>query len=106
MIAVDKNTFEDEVKNSTGYVLVDYWNEGCEPCKALMPDVESLEAEYDGKVKFAKLDTGKARRLAISQKVLGLPTIALYKDGEKIDEVTKDDATKTKIKEMIEKNCY
>jgi thioredoxin 1 len=55
-------------------------------------------------VKFTKLDTGKARRLAISQRVLGLPTIALYKNGEKISEVTKDDASKDSIRDMIKNN--
>ncbi len=104
MLMVDKDTFEEAVLNSQGLVLVDYWSEGCEPCKALLPDVEKLAADYDGKVVFSKLDTGKARRLAISQKILGLPTIALYKDGEKIDEVTKDDATVANIKAMIDKN--
>lgn len=104
MLEVDKNTFDEVVTNSEGYVLVDYWSEGCEPCKALMPDVEALETEYEGKVNFVKLNTRKARRLAISQKILGLPTIALYKNGEKIDEVTKDNASKTNIKAMIDRN--
>lgn len=104
MLMLDKDTFEEAVLKSQGYVLVDFWSEGCEPCKALMPDVEKLSEEYEGKVKFAKLDTGKARRLAISQKVLGLPTICLYKNGDKIDEVTKEDATASNIKAMIERN--
>lgn len=104
MLAVDKNTFEDVVLKGEGLILVDFWSEGCEPCKALMPHVEDLEKEFEGKVQFTKLDTGKARRLAISQKVLGLPTIVLYKNGEKIDEVTKDDATKENIKGMLERN--
>lgn len=104
MIALDKDTFQSEVKDEKGYVLVDYWSEGCEPCKALMPDVQELAKKYDSQVKFTKLDTGKARRLAISEKVLGLPTIALYKDGEKVDEVTKDDANKSNIEAMIQRN--
>lgn len=104
MLAVDKKTFEPEVLEESGLVLVDYWSEGCEPCKALMPYVEELEKEFEDKVKFCKLDAAKARRLAIKQKVLGLPTISLYKDGEKIEEVTKDDATIENIKAMIEKN--
>lgn len=104
MLEVDKNTFEDEVLKADGYVLVDYWGDGCEPCKALMPHVEALAEDYDDEVKFCKLNTTKARRLAISQRVLGLPAILLYKDGEKIDEVTKDDATKENIKKMIEKH--
>lgn len=104
MLAVDKDTFEAEVLQAEGFTLVDYWSDGCEPCKALLPDVEALAIEFDGKVKFCKLNTTGARRLAISQKVLGLPTIALYKGGEKIAEVTKDDATKSGIKAMIEAN--
>ena len=104
MISVDKNTFEAEVLKAEGFVLVDYWSDGCEPCKALLPDVEELAEKYEGKVKFCKLNTTKARRLAISQRVLGLPTIALYKDGEKIEEVTKDDANKANIDSMIEKH--
>lgn len=103
MIKLTKDTFEAEVTNAEGLVLVDYWGDGCEPCKALMPHVEALEEEYGDDVKFCKLNTTKARRLAISQRVLGLPAILLYEDGEKIDEVTKDDATKANIKSMIEK---
>jgi thioredoxin 1 len=104
MLSIDKNTFESEVLEANGYVLVDYWGDGCEPCKALMPHVEALDEDYGDQVKFCKLNTTKARRLAISQRVLGLPAILLYKDGEKIDEVTKDDATKENIKKMIEKH--
>ncbi|WP_195937868.1 thioredoxin TrxA [Romboutsia sp. 1001713B170131_170501_G6] len=103
MIILDKNTFEEEVLKHEGIVVVDFWSEGCEPCKALLPEVEELESNYKDHFKFCKLDTTKARRLAIKEKVLGLPTIAIYKDGKKIDEVTKDDATKINIEEMIKK---
>lgn len=104
MLAVDKDTFEAEVLQAEGVILVDFWGDGCEPCKALLPDVEALAEEFEGKVKFTKLNTTQARRLAISQRVLGLPTIALYKDGAKIAEVTKEDATRAGIKAMIEAN--
>jgi len=103
MTAVDKDTFQAEVKDAKGLVLVDYWSESCEPCKALMPEVLALADKYGEKVKFTKLDTAKARRLAISEQVLGLPTITLYKDGQKIAELTKDDATAANIEAMIQK---
>jgi len=103
MLAVDKETFEQEVLKAEGYVLVDFWSEGCEPCKALMPHVHEIAEKYDGKMKFASLDTGKARRLAISQKVLGLPVIAIYKDGAKVEELIKEDATPANIEAMIQK---
>ena len=104
MLELNKETFQEEVLETEGNVLVDYWSDGCEPCKALMPDVEELDKKYEDKVKFCKLNTSKARRLAISQRVMGLPAIVLYKDGEKVDECTKEDATKENIEEMIEKN--
>ena len=104
MLMLDKDTFKSEVLEGTGYVLVDYYSDGCVPCKALMPAVEELSKKYEGKVVFAKLNTTGARRLAISQKILGLPTLSLYKDGVKVDEVTKDDATIENIEAMIEKN--
>jgi len=103
MLAVDKDTFETEVLKAEGYVLVDFWSEGCEPCKALMPHIHELAEKYEGKMKFTSLDTGKARRLAISQKILGLPVIAIYKDGQKIDELVKDDATPANVEAMIRK---
>lgn len=104
MVVLEKDTFEAEVLKAEGLVLVDYWSDGCEPCKALMPEIEELSNQYEGKVKFCKLNITKARRLAISQRVLGLPSILLYKDGEKIDEVTKDDAKASNIAAMIEKH--
>ena len=101
MQQVDKESFQAEVLETKGLVLVDFFGDGCEPCQALMPDVEALAEQYGSEVKFVKLNTGAARRLAISQKVLGLPTITLYKDGEKLSEVTKDEAVKSNIEAMI-----
>ena len=103
MIAVDKDTFQAEVKDAKGYVLVDYWSESCESCKELMPDVFALSEKFGQQVKFTKLDVAKARRLAISEQVLGLPTIVLYKDGQKVDEINKDNATIGNIEAMIQK---
>ena len=104
MIMVDKDTFNSEVLEAEGYILVDYFGDGCVPCQALMPDIEELSKKYQEKVKFCKLNTTKARRMAISQRVLGLPTITLYKNGEKVEEVIKDDATKENIDAMIAKH--
>lgn len=103
MLLVDKKTFEEEVIQAEGNVLVDFFGDGCEPCKALMPHVEALDEKYGDKIKFVKINTSKARRLAISQKVLGLPVIAIYKEGEKVEELIKDDATPVNIEAMINK---
>ena len=101
MLEVDKKTFEDEVLKAEGYVFVDFFGDGCVPCQALMPFVHEMADKYGDKIKFTSLNTTKARRLAIGQKILGLPVIALYKGGEKIAECVKDDATVENIEAMI-----
>ena len=68
-----------------------------------MPHIEAMMETYGEKIKFSSLDISKARRLAIGQKVMGLPVIAIYKDGEKIDEVVAGDASKETVEEMIKK---
>lgn len=100
LIVITKDNFETEVLQSDKPVLLDFWGPKCEPCLALMPDVEALEQKYGEKVKFCKINTSEERRLAISQKVLGLPTIVFYKDGEKVDQLTKD-VTAMDIEEKI-----
>ena len=106
MLEVDKKTFEDEVLKAEGYVFVDFFGDGCVPCQALMPFVHEMADKYGDKIKFTSLNTTKARRLAIGQKILGLPVMAIYKDGEKVEEVVKDDATQESIEAMIKKYIY
>ena len=103
MLELNKDNFEAEVLQAEGYVLVDYWGPTCEPCKALMPHIHDYEEQYGDKIKFASLDITKARRLAIGQKVMGLPVIAIYKDGERIDSVVADEATVESVGELIKK---
>lgn len=102
MLVLDKDNFENEVLKASGIVVVDFWGEGCEPCKALMPEFETIASDYEGKVAFGKLNTSQERRLAISQRVLGLPTVVLYKDGARMGECTKDTANIEGIKSLIE----
>ncbi|WAW14533.1 thioredoxin TrxA [Peptostreptococcus equinus] len=103
MLELTKDNFESEVLEGQGYIFVDFWSQGCEPCKALMPDVHALADKYGDKIKFCSMDITKARRLAIKQKVLGLPTMTIYKDGEKVEEITKDDANIENIETMLKK---
>ena len=103
MVELDKKNFEEEVLNAESTVLVDYWGPTCEPCKALMPHVHKLEETYGEKVKFCSLDITKARRLAIKQKVMGLPAIIIYKDGEEVERLAESEATAAAVEEMVKK---
>ena len=101
MIEVNKETFEPEVLQATGKVLVDFYGDGCVPCEALLPFITAKAEEYGDKLKFVKLNTTKARRLAIGQRILGLPVIAIYENGVKLEELVKDDATESNIEALI-----
>lgn len=101
MLELSKDNFEEEVLNSEGTVLVDFWSDSCDLCLEIMPDVEELSEKYGDKIKFAKLNIKGNRRLAISQKVLGLPSIVLYEDGEKTEHLTGDDLEVEDIEKAI-----
>lgn len=106
MVELNKDNFEAEVLQAQGPVLVDFWGDKCEPCKALMPEVHRLAEQYGDKMKMCKLNTTENRRLAISQRVLGLPTIVIYKNGERMKEISggencTPEAVETLIKEFI-----
>ena len=104
MIDLSKETFEAEVLQAQGTVFVDFYSDGCEPCKALEPFVREMHDKYGDRITFAGLNTTKARRLAISQKILGLPVMAIYKDGEKVEELVKEDCTHENIEAMINRH--
>lgn len=104
MIELNKENFEAEVLQHQGPVLVDFWSPKCDPCMALLPDVTSLADEYAGKVKFGKVNVLENRRLAIGQKVLGLPTILFFNKGEKVAELAKDvtvDMIKVELAKLV-----
>jgi len=104
MLELDKENFESEVLQASGKVFVDFYGDGCEPCKALMPFVHGLADQYGDKLKFTALNTTKARRLAIAQKVMGLPVMAVYENGVKVKELVKEDCTEAAIEAMV-KEC-
>lgn len=107
MIELNKENFDTEV---TEYkekpVFVDFWGDKCETCLQLMPQIKSLEEKYSDKIKFASLNINANRRLAISQRVLGLPTMVIYMDGEKKETLTPDKITSIDdVEAIIKKYC-
>jgi thioredoxin 1 len=90
MIELDKDNFDQTVLAHKGIFLVDWWGETCEACMEMMPHMEELETELAGTVSFGKVNIQGNRRLAMREKVLGLPTLLIYKDGQKVATFTKE----------------
>ncbi len=74
--------FEEEVLKSDIPVVVDFWATWCQPCLKLGPILEEMEKDYDGEVKFGKLNIENDQEIATKYGVMSIPTILFIKDGE------------------------
>jgi thioredoxin 1 len=74
-------TFEEEVLQSNIPILVDYWAPWCEPCKMIAPILDSLSAEYAGKLKISKLNIDDNQKTPQKYGVRGIPTLMIFKNG-------------------------
>ena len=103
MLIIDKDNYEQEVLQSDLPVIVDFWGPQCAPCLALMPEVEKLAEEYDGKIKIGKLNSAENRRYCMSLKIMGLPTFLFYKGGELQTKLSGDEVSIDSIRAAAEK---
>jgi thioredoxin 1 len=85
-VDVTDATFESDVLQADIPVLVDFWADWCAPCKMIAPIVEDLAEEYDGRVKFAKLDVDSNPQTAMSYGVRGIPTLLIFKGGSPVNQ--------------------
>jgi thioredoxin 1 len=87
IVILTETNFEQEVLKSGTPVLVDFWAEWCGPCKMLAPVLDELAAEYDGKVKIAKVNIDDHQKLATDYGIRAIPTLLIFQAGQVVDQV-------------------
>ena len=83
MVEFTDDNFQNEA--AEGLVLVDFWAPWCGPCRMVGPVIEELSGDYDGKIKVGKLNVDDNPRTAMSFRVMSIPTVILFKDGQPVE---------------------
>jgi thioredoxin 1 len=79
--------FEAEVESKDGVTVVDFWAPWCAPCRMVAPIIESLAEEYEGRVRFAKVNVDEAQGVASRYGIRSIPTIGIFRNGEAVNGV-------------------
>ena len=87
-IEVTDESFASEVLQSDIPVLVDYWAPWCGPCRMAEPVLEKIADEYEGRLKVCRVNVDDNREVASQYRIMSIPTIFFFKDGELVDQIT------------------
>lgn len=77
-------TFPDDVLTASGPVLVDFWAEWCGPCRLVAPVLEEIARDRPDQLSVVKLNVDENPETAAAYKVMGIPTMILFKDGRPV----------------------
>ncbi|KIQ19352.1 thioredoxin [Rhodococcus sp. Leaf7] len=83
-VTISDDTFAAEVLQSEKPVLVDFWATWCGPCKMVAPVLEEIAGEHADKLTIAKLDIDANPQAARDFKVMSIPTMILFQNGEPV----------------------
>jgi thioredoxin 1 len=98
---VDGDSWDMQVTQAPGLVMVDFWAVWCGPCQMVAPIVEELAGEYGDKLKVRKLNTDENPEVAGRYQVMSIPTIIFFKGGQPVEKLI-GARSKRQFKEVID----
>jgi thioredoxin 1 len=99
---VTDSSFKEDVLDSEVPVLVDFWAPWCGPCRMVAPVVEEIATQYEGQIKVVKVNTDENPQIASQYGIRSIPTLMIFKDGQKVDMVV-GAVPKTTLSNTLEK---
>ncbi len=103
ILTLNEDNFDEQVTQSDGPILVDFWASWCGPCKVIAPRLEELAEEMKGQAHVAKIDVDQNGDLANRFGIRSIPTLMVFKEGKVVDQLI-GAAPKEQIRRMLEKH--
>jgi thioredoxin 1 len=102
---IDKSNFQEEVLESKTPVIIDFFANWCMPCKMMAPVFEKLSKEYEGKLKFCKINTDENQELSMEFEIQGIPALVIVKGNKELKRIVgfnPEDSLRKQINQVIE----
>lgn len=85
-IIINYPNFDEVLENS--FILVDFWAEWCQACKVMDPFLSDIANDFDGRLKVGKVNVDDNRTLATRFGIINIPTLILFKNGERLGQIS------------------
>ncbi len=102
ILEITTDNFDDKVINSSVPVLIDFWAEWCGPCKQLMPTIDKIAQDFNGKILVGKVNVDQHAPLAAQYGVRGIPNLLIFHSG-KVQEQLVGNVPETQITDILNK---
>lgn len=102
VIELSDSTFKEEITKSEIPTIVDFWAEWCMPCKVIDPLIDKIADEFEGRIKFGKINIDENIEMATNFAVMNIPTLVFFKNGQETGRVAGVVSRETIIRKIQE----